>query len=196
MGVGLSISKRIIEAHGGDDVGRAKSRRRHRVSLHLAAGRRGGPCRCRIARSSISSTTTRRPAIARLPVELGGPCRASLRLGDGVSRRTARNKGGCLITDMRMPGMTGLELLHELRGQGVRPPGHRRHRPWRRAAGGRGDEGGRHRLHREAVRPGGDPAARSKPRWNAAAAGDSGEVRPSRRGSPPCPSASGRCSMG
>jgi two-component system response regulator FixJ len=31
-------------------------------------------------------------------------------------------RGGCLITDMRMPGMTGLELLHELRAKACGVP--------------------------------------------------------------------------
>src|SRR3989337_3485089 len=33
-------------------------------------------------------------------------------------------KGGCLITDMRMPDMTGLELLHQLRAKAFGPPAH------------------------------------------------------------------------
>ena len=59
MGVGLSISKRIIEAHGGEMWAETESRRGHRISLHRAAGRRDGAVRCRITLSSILSMTTR-----------------------------------------------------------------------------------------------------------------------------------------
>ena len=59
---------------------------------------------------------------------------------------------GCVITDVRMPEMSGIDLLRRLKELERRHAGDRHHRPWRRSAGGRGDEDRRGRLPREAVR--------------------------------------------
>ena len=61
-------------------------------------------------------------------------------------------KSGCIVTDVRMPDMSGIELLRRLKELKVAHAGHRHHRPRRRSAGGRGDEGRRGRLPRKAIR--------------------------------------------
>ena len=66
MGVGLSISKRIVEAHGGEMWAEPNPERRDAVSLHAATGAGAEWPRCRIVSSSISSTTTR-PCANRSP---------------------------------------------------------------------------------------------------------------------------------
>ena len=43
---------------------------------------------------------------------------------------------GCLLLDVRMPGMSGLVLHQKLQEQGVTLPDRHHHRTWRRADGG------------------------------------------------------------
>ena len=57
----------------------------------------------------------------------------------------------CLIADIRMDGMSGLELQDRLHGAQQPAADRLHHRPWRRADGGDDDEEGRDGLHREAV---------------------------------------------
>ena len=53
MGVGLSISRTIIEAHGGSIAPRPNRRRRHGIFVHAARRGQGGGRRCRLRRSSF-----------------------------------------------------------------------------------------------------------------------------------------------
>ena len=66
-------------------------------------------------------------------------------------RATTREAIACLIVDIRMDGMSGLELQDELIERKVSLPDRLHHRPRRRADGGVDDEEGRDGLHREAL---------------------------------------------
>ena len=57
----------------------------------------------------------------------------------------------CLIADIRMDGMSGLELQDRLIERALAAADRLHHRPRRRADGGHDDEEGRDGLHREAV---------------------------------------------
>ena len=111
-------------------------------------------------RCSWSTTTTRcATRCACCSSRPGSPARRSRSAQEFLSRYDAAQPG-CLVLDVRMPGMSGLEMQHELNLRGAMHPGDLHHRPRRHPDGGRGHAARRLRFPAEAVsRPG---AARSR----------------------------------
>ena len=55
--------------------------------------------------------------------------------GDEFLEKMTDQRPGCLVLDIRMPGLGGLELQEELIKRGNTSAHHFHHRPWRRSDG-------------------------------------------------------------
>ena len=103
--------------------------------------------------------------VTQVQLEQAGYQVATAPSGADALRLMADSRYDLVITDLKMPGMSGLDLL---RAHPRRVPRHRRHHDHRlrhRRERRRGDERGRLRLHHQADRSGGTHARRGARRW-------------------------------
>ena len=181
LGLGLSLSRTIVEAHGGRlevDVERAGN-----DDLLVLPSLDGGIRAClRSGRSSISSTTIRRFGTRwafssrRWDIEF-----VACASGQELLAKLDDRRPSCVVLDVRLPGVSGLELQRELQKRETPASDHFHHRARRHTQGRARDAVRRDRLPGEAVRrPAPARSHRRRPRCERKRARQPREEKPAR----------------
>ena len=112
MGLGLSICRDIVEAHHGrlTTAPSPEGGAVFRISLPILALRRTMPADRLVY--IVDDDEAVRDSLSLL-LEAQG-CTVRTLFGAGISRRRADLRPGCLIADIRMPEMDGLEMQQQL----------------------------------------------------------------------------------
>ena len=114
-GVGLSLSRRFVEAAGGHPHARRAKRRRHRGARHAARAERGVKVLIADDEKNI------RDSVAAFIASEG--METSVAADGADARALLENEAfDCLILDLRMPKMDGLSLLAWLQEAGPPTP--------------------------------------------------------------------------
>ena len=153
MGVGLSISRTIIEAHGGRIWIEPNPGGGTVFRFTVRSSHRGGRKRCRLMPILFTWLMTTKPCGNSMAFLLRAENFQVQTYADATDFLDAlpQIKAGCVVTDVRMPGMSGIELLQRLRELKVSRARHRGLRPRRCAARSRSHEDRSFGLYREAI---------------------------------------------
>ena len=158
-GLGLAFVRRVAEAHGGDVSLWSKEGAGTTVRLFLPL-EIGGDMTMDVSDGGSVLVVDDDPAVgkvlAALLAQAGIGC--SHVPGAGAALEALRRQPvDVVVTDLRMPGTTGLELLDEIAAALAGDPGHPADGARQRRRRRRRDEAGRGGLPAQAVRPRGDP---------------------------------------
>ena len=116
-GLGLTVAKGLVEAHGGRDLGGVDARARRRLPFPVAAGVVSSPG----ARILVVDDE---PEILRwLGTSLGhrGFDVVAADSGEEALEHFARRRPDLIVLDLGLPGMDGLEVIRRVRTEAPTP---------------------------------------------------------------------------